>query len=148
MKALPSLEAPKTLEAPAPVPIAPPGAAVSQTPATTPASPLARAPTPPRELPKPASTPAPDTDQPSPSPTTATAKDKDADRRAEEEALNASTRTPAPNLTWLGTLNSRADRHLKMAALYQRLAQLHREEAVESLGFDPAAYADEAESAR
>jgi hypothetical protein len=43
--------------------------------------------------------------------------------------------------------NSRASRHRKMAALYQRLAQLHREEAEEADALDEAeaAYADEAE---
>ncbi|KAH6961866.1 hypothetical protein BKA56DRAFT_185824 [Ilyonectria sp. MPI-CAGE-AT-0026] len=41
--------------------------------------------------------------------------------------------------------NSRAIRHKRMAALYERLAQLHREEAAEALGTDEVAYADEAE---
>lgn len=41
--------------------------------------------------------------------------------------------------------NSRAERHRKMAALYQRLAQLHREEAEEAEMWDERRYADEAE---
>lgn len=41
--------------------------------------------------------------------------------------------------------NSRAIRHRKMAALYQRLAQLHREEAEEAAAFEEAEYADDVE---
>jgi hypothetical protein len=41
--------------------------------------------------------------------------------------------------------NFRAVRHRKMAALYQRLAQLHREEAEEAEALEEAEYADEIE---
>jgi hypothetical protein len=41
--------------------------------------------------------------------------------------------------------SSRAVRHRKMAALYQRLAQLHREEAQEIDEWGGELYADEAE---
>ncbi|OTA95156.1 hypothetical protein M434DRAFT_226083 [Hypoxylon sp. CO27-5] len=44
-----------------------------------------------------------------------------------------------------GASSSRAERHRKMAALYHRLSQLHREEAEEAEGWDEAQYADEAE---
>jgi hypothetical protein len=41
--------------------------------------------------------------------------------------------------------NSQAMRHRKMAALYRRLAQLHREEAEEAEAFEESQYADEVE---
>ena len=41
--------------------------------------------------------------------------------------------------------SSRAMRHRKMAALYQRLAQLHREEAEEAEAFEESQYADDVE---
>jgi len=63
------------------------------------------------------------------------------------------TTTPAADVPHISqmqsaSLNSRADRHLKMAALYERLAQLHTEEATEALAQDAAAYADAAENIR
>jgi hypothetical protein len=55
----------------------------------------------------------------------------------------ANTASPARPSIMLSS--SRAMRHRKMAALYQRLAQLHREEAEEAEALEGSQYADEVE---
>ncbi|KAH8898482.1 hypothetical protein GQ53DRAFT_418090 [Thozetella sp. PMI_491] len=66
------------------------------------------------------------------------------DRRPIELPANSPPASPARPVP----SNARADRHLKMAVLYQRLAQLHTEEAMEMLGQHATSYADEVESTR
>jgi hypothetical protein len=57
--------------------------------------------------------------------------------RAHSDNIVAATRSSA----------TRAERHRRMAALYERLAYLHREEAAECMPPEESAYADEAEQA-
>lgn len=69
------------------------------------------------------------------------------DSKAELPQIAPTIEQPSSR-TYLASPSPRADRHLKMAALYQRLAQLHREEALEAMGDDATTYVDEVERNR